>query len=77
MSIAQCPVCTIARVDGEFRFAHNATVVTPWDLAGLVCQHASRAGCINPCKDAKHGMTWEKRAKAMDEYQTVIDGKLE
>ena len=66
MSLQSCPTCQIKKLDGVFRWSHNATIAKPEDVAGLVCVFAKGRPCINPCTDTRLGDTWLKRSQRLD-----------
>ena len=46
------------------------------DLAGLVCNQANSAECINPQKGATGGQTWEKRLQFLEDFETEFESRM-
>jgi hypothetical protein len=66
MNTKTCPKCGATWINDQHYWA-TGKEGDPHDLAGLVCNNLGDDTCINPCKGSTSGVTWEKRAKELDE----------
>jgi hypothetical protein len=71
ISRKECEKCGARWLDGQFYWA-TGSKGKELDLAGLVCNKANSALCINPEKGKEGGDTWEKRARYMENLDKVM-----
>ena len=64
--IKTCPECDSIWIDGQL-YWQNGKEGCPHDLAGLLCNDRHHPECINPCKGATSGATWEQRRQFLGE----------
>lgn len=60
MSRKECKKCGAIWINGQHMWA-TGNKGNEADLAGLVCNKLGDENCINPCRGAEGGDTWEKR----------------
>lgn len=66
-----CTVCGIKMDNGVFYYSHNNTLVSPEDLAGVVCNNIMSnpekyEKCINPQKGNTTGDSFKKRLEFLN-----------
>ena len=60
LSRKECKKCGAVWINGQHTWA-TGNKGNEADLAGLVCNKLGDENCINPCRGAEGGDTWEKR----------------